>query len=361
MDKKSSTPENQLPQIKQKETSSLTQLQQQFNSRITEIDTLKAQIAERNTIVEEARARVQKEIHPLVQKLVQQRVRYVHMLDEAFDQDFLPKQEKMKLAHLIKDLAHALLKNNGIEELKTLHDKYVRISYKEETQQNSAQAREEAQQTLKKMLGIELGHDDMDSLEALQARLDKQMLEEQQKREQQQASRQKSKAQLAKEEKMKVELQSISKATRKLYTTLVKLLHPDKEQDPTARIWKEEAMKKVTIAYNQDDFYELLRLQMEFMHEQEQHLDQVPEEQLTYYIQLLKEQIRELQEEQSNFFFSPEGRLYNNFGGSPKQMEAKFRKAKNAIREEIQQLQYSITEFQDPKQLREYLKGLELQ
>lgn len=361
MPHKNLRPENQLPQINQQDTSSLSQLQQQFNSKVKEIDTLKAQVAERTSILEEARQRVQQEIHPLVQELVQQRVAYVKMLDHAYYLDVLHQQERKKLANLIRNLVHGLIKNNGMEELTELHQRYVQHSIEEEEhRQQGGQAKEEAQQKLKSLLGLELEAEDMESLEAFQAKLDQQMREEQEKREAHQQKRQKSKAQLAKEQKAKADLQNISKASRRLYTNLAKLLHPDKEQDPEVRVWKEEAMKKVTIAYHQDDFYELLRLQMEFMHEQEQHLDQLPEEQLTYYIQLLNEQLKELQEGQSNFFFSPDGRLFHNFGGSPKLMEAKFRQAKNAIRAEIQQLQYSISDFQDPHRLQAYLKDMEI-
>ncbi|MBA9075384.1 J domain-containing protein [Rufibacter quisquiliarum] len=347
-----------LPQIQQKEKASLSKLQQQFNSKVKKIDKLKADLAERVRVLDEIRARVQQEIHPLVQELVQQRVAYVKMLDQMCGQDFFRKKEKEKLGYLIEDLSYSLIHTYGVEEMKEYFDKYAETTFEEEEELADAEAKEMTQTLLKNLLGLDVDLKDLDDFGTLQEKLEGQMREEQQKREAQQKKRQKTKAQLAKEEKAKTELQNISKATRRLYTDLVKLLHPDKEQDPAAKAWKEEAMKKVTTAYNQDDFFELLRLQMEFMHEQELHLDRIPEEQLKYFVKLLNEQIRELQEEQSSYFYGPDAQLFYQFGGLPKQMEAKFNRAKKEIQAEIKQLQLDTLEFQDPQFLRQYLKDL---
>ncbi len=350
--------ESLLPQIQQKEKTALSKLQQQFNSKVKKIDKLKADLAERVRVLDEIRARVQQEIHPLVQELVQKRVEYVKMLDQMCGLGFFRKKEKEKLGYLIEDLSYSLIHNFGVEEMKAYFDKYADITFDEEEELADAEAKEMTQSLLKNMLGLDVDLKDLDDFGTLQEKLERQMRAEQEHREAQRATRQKSKAQLAKEAKAKAELQNISKATRRLYTDLVKLLHPDKEQDPAAKAWKEEAMKQVTTAYNQDDFFELLRLQMAFMHEQELHLDRIPEEQLKYYVKLLNDQIRDLQEEHSSYFYGPDARLFYKFGGTPKQMDAKFLRAKKEIQAEMKQLQYDITDFKDPKFLREYLKDL---
>lgn len=46
-----------------------------------------------------------------------------------------------------------------------------------------------------------------------------------------------------------------------LYKKLVKLIHPDREQDEKVKALKEEAMKKLTVAYENRDLMELMRLE----------------------------------------------------------------------------------------------------
>jgi hypothetical protein len=313
-------------------------------------------MAERARIIDLARARVQKEIQPLVREMVTRRVALVRLLDEAYHQQDLQRLEKEKLADFIKSQAASLVHQYDQEELSELLQRYT--DPVPTTEDNQHATKSQTQNLLKNVLGLDVNLEDLSNLEAFQAKLEQQMQEEQERREAQRTHRQKSKAQQAKEAKLKAQLQNISKASRRLYTTLAKLLHPDRERDATARLWKEEAMKKVTIAYHQDDFFELLRLQMEFMHEQEQLLTQVPEDQLSYYVHLLQEQIREMEDEHSNYYLGPDAQLYHEFGGTPKQMETKFRSAKKGLREEIQHLDYALTDFQDFSSLRDFIKGL---
>lgn len=354
------TPESLLPQIQLKEKTALSKLQQQFNSKIKKINQLKADLANRMQAMDQIRARVQQEIGPLLQDLIKVRVAYVKMLDQMCGLEFFRKKEKEKMGYLIEDLSYSLIQNHGVEEMKPFFDKYAEITFDEEEELAETEAKEMTQSMLKNIFGLDVELKDLDDFGSLQERLDQQLQQEKEKRAAQQQKRKKSKAQLAKEEKAKAELQNISKATRRLYTDLVKLLHPDKEQDPAAKAWKEEAMKQVTTAYNQNDYFELLRLQMAFMQEQETHLDRVPEEQLRYFVKLLNEQVRDLEEELSSFFYGPEAELFFEFGGTPKQMEAKFHRAKQEIEAEMEQLQLDTTDFQDPKLLREYLKELKL-
>ncbi|MBC3541006.1 J domain-containing protein [Rufibacter sediminis] len=346
-----------LPQFTPQPKATLSELQQQFNASIQTIDHLKSQLAERARIIELARARVQKEVQPLVREMVARRVKLVQLLDETYLREELPRLEKEKLAEFIREQAAALVHQYDADELAELLHRYTAPPETAPASPPDA-IKTETQNLLKNVLGLDVNLEDLSNLEAFQAKLEQQMQEEQERREAQRTHRQKSKAQLAKEAKLKAQLESISKASRRLYTTLAKLLHPDRERDATARIWKEEAMKKVTIAYHQDDFFELLRLQMEFMHEQEQLLTQVPEDQLTYYVQLLQEQIQEMEDEHSNYYMGPDAQLYQEFGGTPKQMETKFRSAKKGLREEIQHLDYALSDFSDPASVRDFLKRL---
>ncbi len=327
---------------------------------MTAVDELKSRLAERQQQTQEIQTRLQKEVQPLVREMVERRVALVQYLDQFYSQTDLPKLEQEKLAGFIKNQASFLVQHHDAQEMEEILRRYSEPVPNSAARPDKNSAKEETQHLLKHVLGLDVQLQDLQDLEAFQARLDQQMQEEQEKREAQRTHRQKEKAQQSKEVKLKKELESISKASRRLYTTLAKLLHPDTERDETARHWKEEAMKKVTVAYHQDDFFELLRLQMEFMHEQEQVLAKVPEDQLAYYVRLLQEQLQELEEEQGEFHLGTAGQLLQDFGGTAKQREAKFRAAKRGLKEEIQQLEFALADFQDPAAVRAFIKGLSL-
>lgn len=82
-----------------------------------------------------------------------------------------------------------------------------------------------------------------------------------------------------------------------LYKQLVKLLHPDLEQDPARRREKEEAMKRLTVAHEAGDVLTLLRLEVEWMHREQSNLSRLGEERLATYNQVLREQVAELRQQ----------------------------------------------------------------
>ena len=63
-------------------------------------------------------------------------------------------------------------------------------------------------------------------------------------------------AKMQKEKKQ--ELKNISQATKKIYISLITEFHPDKETDELKKLEKTEIVKKITLAYEEDDLFELL-------------------------------------------------------------------------------------------------------
>ena len=273
-----------VPQIAVKDKSPLAKLQRQFNSKIKKINTLKATLEETEQQLQQARERLHKELQPLLDKLLEARIAFVRLLDRSYALPYFRKKEKEKLGILIADITYELIDQHGVEELTELHDKYAEKPHAEYKTEADEMAKDMAQSMFKGFFGLDLEIDDLDDFEKVQSQIEQQLEEKEQAYQAKRAGRKKTKAQLEKEEKAKAEMANISKASRRIYTDLVKLLHPDKEPDPAARTWKEEAMKKVTLAYEQDDFFELLRMQMEFIEEQDRGLDLLSEEQLKYYI-----------------------------------------------------------------------------
>ncbi len=80
-----------------------------------------------------------------------------------------------------------------------------------------------------------------------------------------------------------------------IYKHLVKAVHPDLEQDPSLKASKEEMMKKVTVAYENDDLYTLLQIEMEWMNRSANR--STSPEQFKIYNAVLKDQVDELRNE----------------------------------------------------------------
>ncbi len=344
-----------LPQITAEEAVTASKLQQQFNKKIRKVDKLKKELAEKKANLELGRKRVQQELQPLIVQIVEKRIELVHLLDRACDLSMFKKREKEKLAFLIEDMTYELIATHGREELLQLHDKYAKRSFSESKVHAEEEAKDLAENMLKNIFGVDIAAEDPDDFDHLQAQLDRETEQREQQRQQRQAGR-KTKAQAAKEEKLKAEMNNISKASRRVYTELAKQLHPDTEQDEQAKAHKEEAMKRVTQAYHQDDFFGLLQLQMEFL--QGQALARLPEEQLTYYIRLLDDQARDLQEEHDNFLYSPDGAFYNRFCGSSGTMNQKIKFAKEDLSMEFEQLKLNLRALEEPQNIKAFIKGV---
>ena len=86
-----------------------------------------------------------------------------------------------------------------------------------------------------------------------------------------------------------------NKSLKSIYINLAKLLHPDTETDEETKLFKEEIMKKITIAYNNKDIFTLLKLEMEWIKKEEKNLNNIPTSTIKLYNEILLEQIKELE------------------------------------------------------------------
>lgn len=84
-----------------------------------------------------------------------------------------------------------------------------------------------------------------------------------------------------------------------LYKKLVKLIHPDRERDEKVRALKEEAMKKLTVAYEKRDLMELLRLESEWAKTSEGVDFTADPKEIKNHIGLLLKKIKSLKEAKS--------------------------------------------------------------
>lgn len=335
------------PRITAPDKRKLSKLQQEFNQKTALIDQLKQELAAKHESINLAQKRIEKELRPIIEQQLEKRVELAYLLDEAYALPLFSYREKEKLAALIENITIDLIANYERRDMVELHDRYAELTYQEKTTHA-----DEGEEDLDESIIEEEpdAEDELEDYERIQAALDREMEQREREKQSRQKSR-KTKAQLAKEAQAKAELSNISKASRRVYTELAKQLHPDKEQDETKRAWKEEAMKRVTHAYHHDDFFELLRLQMEFMQEQGQPLDKLADEQLEYYVQILTDQLDAVKAELQEFLNGPNAGFYTRFGGTPRQMDQKFKAAKEDLHRELEQLKQNLRTLRDDPQL----------
>jgi hypothetical protein len=124
-----------------------------------------------------------------------------------------------------------------------------------------------------------------------------------------------------------------------IYKQLARLLHPDLEQDPAAKLKKEALMKQVTMAYQANDLHALLTLELAWLHGEGHDVSKLTDAQLAVYNEVLRDQVEELEIERVHIFAHPRYAPLRSFFDDPKQV--KFKKMKplagvaNAIRDFI--------------------------
>ncbi len=111
-----------------------------------------------------------------------------------------------------------------------------------------------------------------------------------------------------------------------IYKQLAKVLHPDLENDPARREQKHHLMQELTTAYKAGDLHTLLRLELSWIHHEEEDLNRLTEEKLKVYIEFLQKQVADLQQEIAHIPYLPQlaavSRLTNPFTYEPDHVDS---------------------------------------
>ena len=111
------------------------------------------------------------------------------------------------------------------------------------------------------------------------------------------ADRKKTEKQLEREEKAKQAEEARTKNISSIYKQLAKIFHPDLEHNEELKLQKEELMKQLTNAYENNDLHTLLKLELVWIQNEENNPGKLTDEELAIYNRALKEQILELEDE----------------------------------------------------------------
>ena len=126
-------------------------------------------------------------------------------------------------------------------------------------------------------------------------------------------------------------------------------------------------MKRVTQAYQQDDFFGLLSLEIELMKGRAHDLGALPDQQLKYYTKMLKEQIDELQMQLSAMTNPPPpfdraaDRTMAPYLQNIKHAPAMIEQDKLGLQSVLRSVERDLEHFADKKNIRAFLRDYELE
>jgi len=282
--------------VPSRERPKLSRAQKAFNSLIGKIEKQRALLAGWEAAVPRYQQRHLAELTPLIEAATRLRREFVFGLDRVRSHRQLGKADRRFVADLVREWAGELVAENGDEEMKALYNQYGGDFDKEE-----AAALSGMKAMLEDTLGLDLGDDlDMSNPEAFMEQMRARLDEEQAKeaaREPARPQRKKTAKQLAREEKLREEEQRVNQSMREIYRKLASALHPDREPDPEERVRKTELMQRVNQAYDKKDLLALLELQLKIEHIDQASLNSLSEERLAHFNKILREQLRELEDQ----------------------------------------------------------------
>jgi len=281
----------------------LTKAQQTFNRLSKQVEKLQKEIESQEKDFDACLAFYGSEIYPVEKELADTTKQLVKLLHRFYlDRKLLSKKEKKVLKEILANELKSLFsleKTPPDDEVKTIFKNVEGVDYDKAAEEDFKLMREETEAMFESM-GVDFDMSDVtrDSFEEDMARKAKEFQErrkaEHEEEANKKAARNKTAKQLEREAKEKQKEEARQRGISVIYRQLVKALHPDLERDEARKAEKGALMQEAVAAYEKNDLHSLLRLEMQWLNKESDHLDSLSNEKIEVYIQLLKEQAEEL-------------------------------------------------------------------
>ena len=299
--------ENSL-KITTKKQQPLSKNQQLFNKYTKRIENLEKEIISEEEKLTRLLNYHSQNLKPLVKSNAELKITLAMQIAKGTDNIKFSRKQKEDIKDVILALCNdAFMEIVPSEEQEKFYNRWTETSYKEELKMEEEAAKDILSEMMGNMFGMDIDMNEFDDTPEGYARMQAKMKEEFEKTQKKGKNTQgkKTKKQLEKEEKAKAEESVKNKSIRSIYIALAKILHPDTETDIKLKAEKEEIMKKVTSAYEQKDLTTLLKLEMEWVCKEKNHLKKLTEEKLNIYVSALKQQVQELEQEKFSLYVHP--------------------------------------------------------
>jgi hypothetical protein len=302
----------------------LSKDQEAFNRLTKKIEKLQKEIEKKQLEFDLAMKLYGTEFHPAQVQVLQARHKLITVLWGIYKSYKLSKTDQRHLKDILQFQLSEYFNQSETEPDKTMQQIFSEIegiSYDKMMQQEN----ESETSRLKNMfndLDIDMDDVDMNDATAMAAKIAEaeQKITDQQERKdeqyrQRQENRKKTAKQLENEKMQKAVEEKKQKNISTIYKQLAKLFHPDLEQDAEKKIEKEILMKELVSAYEAKNLHALLTLELKWIHKETDHLENLTEEKLTVYLQILREQARDLEHEKYQVINQPQyAALLQSFG-----------------------------------------------
>ena len=294
-------------QIVPQEQKSLSKKQQTFNRLTQRIELLKQEIKEESDKLELLMNMYGKEILPLYSRIAESRIKLAKVLARATERISFSSRHYNAIGEAIVSLCEEAFGDIDMNsELEELYDRWAAESYRAKLNQQLYRAKEMFADMMRDRYDIDIDVEDIEDTTEGFAQFKQRMKAQIDQERQQfwQERHQKSKRQRQKEAAKKAEEEQKQRSIRSIYIALAKVVHPDGEKDDAVRAVKEEVMKKVVAAYEQQDLQTLLALELEWIHQTTVNLKMLTDEKLQVYLDVLKQQAEDLERERIELLHS---------------------------------------------------------
>jgi hypothetical protein len=309
------TPNNSSLLISTNSKKKLTKNQEAFNKLTARIEKLQKEIAKKELQFDAAIKIYSTELYPVRLKVLQQRKELILLLWKNYKDKKLAKPDQKYLKEIIREHLQILLtemQDEPEEKIKEIFNAVEGDDYDDALEKEKEIERAEMMQFLKKskvdLKGVDLSDDDV-LLQKLQEAKQKMFAERAEKLHafnQKETVKKKTAKQLEAERIQQVVAEMKQKNISTIYKQLAKLFHPDLEQDEQRKAEKSLLMQELTLAYEAKNLHALLRLELKWIHKENDHLESLTDEKLSIYMEILKEQVQELQDQKESIIQQPQ-------------------------------------------------------
>jgi hypothetical protein len=293
----------------------LSKNQEAFNKLTARIEKLQKEITKKELQFDAAIKMYATELYPVRVKVLKQRREMILLLWQNYKDKKLAKPDQKYLKEIIREHLQILLtemQDEPEEKIKVIFNAVEGDDYDDALEKEKEIERAEMMQFLKKskvdLKGVDLSDDDV-LLQKLQEAKQKMFTERAEKLNafnQKETVKKKTAKQLEAERIQQAVAEMKQKNISTIYKQLAKLFHPDLEQDEQRKAEKSLLMQDLTLAYEAKNLHALLRLELKWIHKENDHLESLTDEKLSVYAEILKEQIQELQNQKEGILFQPQ-------------------------------------------------------
>lgn len=347
----------------------LTKNQLEFNKLTQKIEKLQKEIEKKKLQFDAALKVYGTEIYPIQTEVSKQRRDLVLLLWDIYKSKKLAKADLRRLKEIVEhNLEIFIDEQESVQLDKAMQEVFEGIynqSYSDMIAEGEAEAKKDLEQMLKSAK-VDIDDLDINDPEAIARKVleaHQKITEQEEKNFERQEKRNAKKKKSIKEieyEKLQAAAEEMKgKNISTIYKQLAKLFHPDLEQDEVRKAEKVILMQELIAAYEAKNLHALLSLELKWIHNENNHLESLTEEKLAIYLQILKEQTKELETEKITIYQHPQyNSLVEKFGyaiaRNPLQITLNYLKD---LKDHSVGLERDLNDFQSPNALK-YIKAI---